>query len=177
MYIQLQNIVSSFREEQSVSEISLTHLFCDVLRRLSAASMGLFAGAMLTEGLVLVPYWRSLPSEEFFRWYAANDQRLLGFFGPLTWAAALPALAAAFASLWEGHPGRWASLAAAALSLVIVSTFFLYFKQANAGFTAATIRPEDLPAELARWSAWHWRRTWLSIAALAAAMLSLWRIS
>lgn len=99
------------------------NLFRDVLRFLSVASLGLFVGAMLTEGFVLVPYWRSLSPEEFFQWYAANDKRLLGFFGPLTTVAALLAVAAAIASLWEGHPGRWPALIAAALSIVVVSTF------------------------------------------------------
>jgi len=34
-------------------------------RLLSVGSMGIFAGAMLTEGLVLVPYWLSLKPAEF----------------------------------------------------------------------------------------------------------------
>jgi hypothetical protein len=52
------------------------NLVSEVARFLSAASLGIFAGAMLTEGLVLVPYWRSLTPAEFFGWYGANDQRL-----------------------------------------------------------------------------------------------------
>lgn len=153
-----------------------TNVFCDVVRFLSVASLGLFVGATLTEGFVLVPYWRSLPPGEFFRWYAANDQRLLGFFGPLTSLAALLAGAAALASLWEGHPGRWQASVAAVLSIAVVSTFFLYFQRVNASFAAATIRAEDVSAELGRWSSWHWLRTGLSIAAFAAALLSLRRL-
>lgn len=149
------------------------NLASDILRILSAASLGVFVGAMLTEGLVLVPYWRSLAPDEFFRWYAANDRRLLGFFGPLTSATALLAVAAALASQWEGHSGRWLALVAAALSAVVVSTYFVYFQRVNAGFAAATIGAEVLPAELGRWSSWHWLRTALSGAALAAALLSL----
>jgi hypothetical protein len=152
------------------------NLFCDVLRLLSVASLGLFVGAMLTEGFILVPYWRSLPPGEFFRWYAANDQRLLGFFGPLTSLAALLAVAAALASLWEGHPSRWPALVAAVCSVVVVSTFVLYFRRVNASFAAATIRAEDLSAELGRFSSWHWVRTGLSFAAFVAALLSLRRL-
>ena len=54
-----------------------------LLRVLAVASLGLFVGAMVTEGFVLVPYWRSLPADEFLAWYAANDRRLVAFFGPL----------------------------------------------------------------------------------------------
>ena len=129
---------------------------------------------MLTEGLVLVPYWRSLAPTGFFAWYGANDQRLLGFFGPLTWVMALLAIAAALVSLWEGHPSRWLELLAAVLSVAVVSTFFLYFGKANASFSTASLRHDEVAAELTRWATWHWWRTVLSFAALAAAMLSLW---
>ena len=40
-------------------------LLGDVLRLLSAASLGVFVGANLTEGGLLVPWWRSLAPEEF----------------------------------------------------------------------------------------------------------------
>jgi len=151
-------------------------LLCDVLQFLSAASLAIFVGAMLTEGLVLVPYWRALAPGDFLAWYAANDRRLLGFFGPLTAVTALLAIVAALAALWAGRPGRWLALLAAVLALVVVSTFFLYFAKANASFAAATIGVGNVPAELARWSAWHWARTVLSIAALAAALVSLWQL-
>lgn len=149
------------------------HVVCDLVRFLSVVALGLYAGAMLTEGLVLVPYWRTLPAEDFLRWYAANDRRLIGFFGPLTSVTVLLAVAAALASLWEGHPGRWPALIAALLPAVTVAMFFLYFRRANGSFAAATIHVDDVAAELARWSAWHWLRIGLSAAAFAAGLMSL----
>jgi len=38
----------------------------DVLLTVSAAALAIFFGAMLTEGFVLVPFWRSLTPNEFF---------------------------------------------------------------------------------------------------------------
>lgn len=151
----------------------LLRLLCHLLRVLSVATLGVFAGAMLTEGFVLVPYWRSLPAEEFFRWYAANDLRLLGFFGPITAAAGVTIVAAATTSLWEGCPGRWQSAVAAVLTIAAIVTFPAYFQAANASFAAASIPATELAAELARWSMWHDARTVLSLAALAAATISL----
>jgi hypothetical protein len=148
----------------------------DVLQLLSVASLGLYAGAMLTEGFVLVPYWRSLPPAEFLGWYAANDRRLVGFFGPVTALATLVALGAALAAMWARHPGRWPALLAALLMVVAVAMFFVYFQQANASFAAGTIDPATVPAELGRWAAWHRLRTALSLIALGAALVSLRRL-
>lgn len=148
----------------------------DFTRFLSVAFWGLFAGAMLTEGLVLVPYWRSLTPSEFFLWYKANDKRLLGFFGPLTSLTVIFAVAAALVSLWQGHPSKWITLLAAIISLVVISTFFLYFQKANVSFATASLRVDDVAAELTRWAKWHWWRTILSLVALVLSMLSLWQV-
>ena len=145
------------------------------LQFLSALSIGVYAGAMLAEGCVLVPYWRSAPAAEFFSWYGANAARLQSFFGGVTWAAGLSAIAAAVATFWAGRPGRWSSLVAALLMIAAAASFFVYFKSANASFANRTLSAAGLPAELARWGAWHWARTVVSLGAFAAALLSLAR--
>ena len=137
--------------------------------------MGIFAGSMLTEGCVLVPYWRSLSSADFFVWYAANGQRLQGFFGPLTTITAVLTISAAIVSLWEIHPNSWFALLVAVISVAIVSTFFLYFKNANASFATANLSVDELEKELTHWSIWHWSRTGPSLTALTMSMLSLWK--
>lgn len=145
----------------------------DFLRYASVAALGVFAGAMLTEGGVLVPFWRSLSPDEFLRWYATNADRLLAFFSPVTSVSAVVALLAAIGSLWEGHPGRWWAVLAAGLVLVTVVSFFVYFEHANTSFATATIAVDAVPAELARWSTWHNARTALSVLALGAALLAV----
>lgn len=147
-----------------------------LLQFLSAGSIGLYAGAMLTEGFILVPIWRSAAPAEFYSWYAANGGRLQGFFGPITWAAGLLAIAAALVASWVGQPGRWTAVAAAALMAVAASSFFVYFKRANESFARGGSSEADLPAELTRWASWHRSRTAVSLGALAAALLSLARI-
>jgi hypothetical protein len=145
----------------------------ELLQLLNVAGLAVYVGAMLTEGAILVPYWRSLPAGDFFTWYRVNDRRLLRFFGPLTGVAAVLAVAAAVVAVVAGAPGwRWAC-GAAALMITAAATFFVYYEAANARFAAASIRPADLAAELGRWAVWHWARTALGAAALAAAMLAL----
>ncbi len=54
-----------------------------------------------------------------------------------------------------------------------MASFFVYFERANASFAEGTIAVDAVPAELARWSAWHDVRTLLSMLALGASLLAL----
>lgn len=154
----------------------LFNTICELTRFLSAAFWGLFAGAMLTEALVLVPYWRSLAPSEFFLWYQANDKRLLDFFGRLTLLTVIFAIASGAISMWQGHFGKWLTFLAALISIAVISTFFIYFQKANASFTAASLKVENVATELTRWAIWHWCRTILSFVALILSMMSLWQV-
>jgi len=139
---------------------------------LTVGAVGVFAGSMLTEAGILVPYWRSLDADTFHRWYRANAARLVGFFGPLTWLAGLSALTSAlWSSAVEEKGNPWAA-AAAALMLVIVVMFPAYFKRANASFVTGLGSTEETVRALRTWAAWHWTRTALSIGALVAATLA-----
>lgn len=146
-----------------------------VLHLLSCAGLGVYVGAMLTEGCVLVPYWRALPPREFLAWYAANDRRLVRFFGPLTVITPLLAIAAAACAVFRDGPERGPGLLAAVLTVTLVAMFPLLFQRVNASFATGTIAVEDVPAALGRWAAWHWVRTAISVAALAMALLACWR--
>ena len=140
---------------------------------LAAASLGLFVGALFTEAVVLVPMWRSLPAPAFFSLHAAHAHRLYRFFAPLTISATLLTVGAAAAAVITDQPHSTAAVLSAALTLLVLSTYFLYFQRANARFAAASITPEALPGELARWAAWHGFRTVVGFAALGAALLAL----
>jgi Domain of unknown function (DUF1772) len=140
---------------------------------LSAAALGLFVGALLTEALVLVPMWRSLSPPEFFVLHAAHAHRLYAFFAPLTATATSLALVAAITSLVASPSKSLPAVLAAVLALLILATYFFYFRRANARFADASIQTEDLPLELARWAAWHWLRTIFGLAAFALALLAL----
>jgi hypothetical protein len=140
---------------------------------LSTATLGIFAGAMLTEGFVLVSFWRSLAPEAFLAWYAANDQRLLDFFRPRTTATVLLAIAAAIAAWVAGSDAFALTGVAALLAVVALATFFLYFERANESFATASIDAAGVAPALARWATWHWFRTALSVVAFAASLLAL----
>lgn len=142
------------------------------LHVLAIAAQGVFAGAMLTEGCLLVPHWRSLGATGFFAHYHANARRLFRYFAAVTAVASLATFAAALAAFLSGAPSRGYLALAALASLVYVAMFPLFFGRANAAFAAASIPSDRLPAELARWAALHWLRTAVAFVALGAALLA-----
>lgn len=139
---------------------------------LAVLGLGLSAGALLTEGAVLVPFWRSLPPEEFLRWYKRHAGLLFKFFGPIEVVPTLLVLAAAVSSAMQG--GASTSLSLSALfALLVVAMFPLYFRSANESFATGSIESANVADELRRWSAWHWARTVLGVLAFAFATVHL----
>jgi hypothetical protein len=140
---------------------------------LTVVVLGISAGSLVAEGAVLVPWWRSMPPESFLIWYSANASRLFDFFGPLEIVSALLAAAAGALRRYQGGSGSGLFIASAILAVAVLLVYPLYFQEVNAGFAAGTTPVDEMPAELARWAAWHWARTTIGIAAFAAAVLGV----
>jgi hypothetical protein len=138
-------------------------------------ALGLSAGAMLTEQMLFVPYWRSLPAADFLRWFGDNEPRLVAFFGPLQAASALLTVAAAALYAMRRRPGRGLLGVAALLALAVLGFYSVYFRAVNASFVAGTIPIEAVAEELTRWSAWQWLRIASGVLAFAAALVAATR--
>ncbi|NNE57339.1 MAG: DUF1772 domain-containing protein [Hellea sp.] len=131
----------------------------EILTTLTTAFIGLYAGSLLTEGMILVPYWQRMSAADFFGGHSKMGPSLFRYFAPLTVLAVMLSVATA---LFAGGRHVWV----AGLCLTALAIFFRYFKKANASFADHSLADEDLPAELKRWSAWHWTRTVIMMAAL-----------
>ena len=143
----------------------------ELLNVASTIALGVFAGALLTEAMILVPYWRKMAPDDFFRLHSEMGPSLFRYFAPLTMVTVFLAIAAAGASLIGPalSVSRIAAGGGAALTLLI---FFLYFKDANQSFADRSLANEELKPELARWAAWHGFRTVIMITAFAASVVS-----
>ena len=53
------------------------------------------------------------------------------------------------------------------------ATFFVYFKDANAGFSTRAISENSLPTALEAWSRWQWGRVGVGSAAFVASVLAI----
>jgi hypothetical protein len=131
--------------------------------------LGLSAGAVLAEGAVLVPYWRSLPPASFLAWYRDNGKLLLRFFGPLEVVAAVLTMLAAFMSWTPGNPAALPLKISSLLAVLVLAAFPMYFQRVNASFADGTIEADEVAEELRRWSRWHWARVAVATAAFVAA--------
>ena len=140
---------------------------------ISTGVLGLSAGALVTEGAVLVPIWRGLAPEQFLAWYREHAGLLLRFFGPLEIvAAALACITLGVA--WYGGARPMMPLAASAvLAVSVLGAFPLYFQGTNESFASGEIAPGDVPVELGRWARWHWMRTIVAVLAFVSSTLGL----
>jgi Domain of unknown function (DUF1772) len=135
----------------------------------NALVLGLFAGSLLLEGLVLVPLWRSLTPHEFFQFHHEFGKRLFSYFAPLTTLAAL--LPLVFAIAMKGQV--WSANIAALASLTVLAFFPMFFRKANDAFANRTILDAELPARLKAWANMHAMRSIIAIVAFGAALVAL----
>lgn len=145
----------------------------EALTVLTTLVLGVFAGSLLTEALLLVPFFRSLSFEEFNRLHREFGPRLYRYYAPLTISATFVPLAAAAATLLDYPRINLFAWLAAALVLMILATYVFYFRAANLAFAEGHLDAQALAKELARWAAVHTFRTALAIGAFIASVLAV----
>ncbi len=144
----------------------------EILTILSTLVLGLFAGGMLTEALLLVPYFRSLSFDDFKRLRSEFGPRLYRYYSPLTITATLVPLVAAAATLLDDPSPNLFAWLAVALVFVTLATYVFYFRAANLAFAEQRFDEPGLTRELSRWAAVHAFRTAVSLCAFVAAVLA-----
>src|SRR5262245_32326627 len=143
-----------------------------VMLVLAVVALGLSAGAVVAEGAILIPFWRSLEPAAFLAWYHQHARLLLWFFGPLEVASALLVVLAALVSWFTGERSSGLLAGASVLALLVLAAFPLYFQRANGSFVEATIATTEVPMELHRYSNYHWVRVALAVAAFVLAAVA-----
>jgi predicted exporter len=144
----------------------------EILATAALLFLGLYAGSLLTEGAVLVPIWRGLPADDFFRMHKDVGPRLYKYFTPVTIAGVATPLAYVVFAQISGPPPTLPAYAAAGLCVAALGTYFLYFERANRSFAERSLANDALPAALAQWAAVHWIRTVMVVGAFALLLIS-----
>ena len=148
----------------------------ELLYALTAGILGIFAGAQIAEGVLFVPYWKSMEPAAFYKEHKTFGPKIYKFFAPLTIAATLIPIGTTIYSLMMDAPGKMTALLTGFFTLLFFATYFMYFKKANQSFADASLSEEELPLELIKWGKWHWARIYLELAALICALVVLTKI-
>jgi len=147
-------------------------MFGTAITVLAVVALGISAGAVLAEGVILIPFWRSLEPTAFLAWYHQHARVLVWFFGPLEAASALLVVLAALVSWLTGESSPGLLAGASVLAVLVLAAFPVYFQRVNASFVEATIAPTEVPVELRRYSTYHWLRVALAVGAFALASVA-----
>lgn len=148
-------------------------MIIEMLQLVSSLALGLLVGSLLTEAMILVPYWRSMEPKEFLRLHSTLGPSLYTYFAPLTILATMLPVFAAVMPIIMGITPFWISLFPAIITLIMLAIYFGYFKGANESFKTGSVGLDGLSDELAKWAKWHWLRVVLGIAAFITSLLVL----
>ncbi|WP_438041706.1 hypothetical protein [Sorangium sp. So ce128] len=89
----------------------------------SVVLLGLLAGALWAEGALLVPYWKTLKAEEFYRLHPQYAPRLFRFFAPITAITPAAAFVAAVFAWLAASRAVWVSTVVAVLANSLVAIY------------------------------------------------------
>lgn len=143
---------------------------------LSIAFFSIFIGAQITEGVLLLPYWQSLSSVEFYAYYDKFGPFIGQFYTALTIPAALiPIVLSIYCKSIKSNALKHA-LVSAFFALLFVASFYIYFKGANESFYQASLNNMELKNELVTWGYWHWGRIAIECISLFFLILSVIKI-
>lgn len=142
----------------------------------SIAIFSIFIGSQITEGVLLVPYWQSLSSTDFYSYYNRFGPSIGQFYTILTIIAALiPIVVSIYCKLINSDALKF-GLLSSFFAMLFLSSFYIYFKDANELFYQANLSEVELKKELITWSYWHWGRIIVEFISLSFLMLTLTKI-
>lgn len=136
------------------------------------AIFSIFIGTQITEGCLLVPYWKTLGTTEFYEYYSQWGPIIGRFFTLLTvFAALIPISISTYCFSMKSNALRYA-LISTFFAILFVVLFYIYFKDTNQKFYDATFNMEQLRSELKIWEYWHWARVLLEFLSLTFLILT-----
>lgn len=142
----------------------------------SIAIFSIFIGSQITEGILLVPHWQSLSSNDFYSYYNQFGPAIGKYFTILTIIAALIPISISIYCKITRSDAFIISLSSSFFAILFIACFYLYFKGANDLFYQANLSDADLKKELIDWAYWHWGRVVLEIISLILLIFTFTKI-
>lgn len=142
----------------------------------SIVIFSIFIGSQITEGVLLVPYWQSLSSNDFYSYYNEFGPSIGQFYTVLTIIAALIPIILSIYSKSINSKAFKPALISSFFAILFVSFFYIYFKGTNELFYQAVLSDIDLKNELVIWNYWHWGRIIIEFISLFFLILAVIKI-
>jgi len=139
---------------------------------ISIAIFAVFLGSQITEGYLLVPYWKSLTATEFHDYYSQFGPIIGQFYKVLTIIAVLIPISASIYSFTKKSKALKLSITSTFFASLVILVFFTYFKETNQQFYSGALNDVQLKAVLETWTYWHWVRVLFEVLSLIFLILT-----
>ncbi len=133
----------------------------------------IFLGSQITEGFLLVPYWKTLSKVEFYKYYNKFGPVIGNFYTLLTIIAVLTPVSFSIYCYLKKHQAFKLSIISTFFAFLIIVIFYCYFKGANQQFYASALDTNELKSELNKWEYYHWLRVLIEAISLFFLILSI----
>jgi len=137
-----------------------------------SAVFSIFLGSQITEGCLLVPYWKTLSATEFYEYYSQFGSIIGRFYTTLTVIAALIPICSSIYCFYKRSRALTYALISSFFTFLGIALFYMYFKDVNQQFFDANFNASQLKSELEIWGNWHWMRVILECIALIFLLLT-----
>lgn len=137
------------------------------------AIFSIFIGSQITEGVLLVPYWKSLSPNDFYSYYEQFGPSIGQFYTILTLIAALIPISISIYCKRNNSNALNLALISSFFAILFIACFYVYFKGTNELFYQASLSDLELKEELITWNYWHWSRIVLEFISLFFLILTL----
>lgn len=127
---------------------------------------------MLTEAVIIVPQWKLVGAVEFNRLHKELNKRFFRFFAPIT-IFAVTFAQINFAIKLIQNKETVVPAIIAALMIICLASFYLFFKSANEKFKTTIFSDDEFKHAIGVWHRVHWARTIISLIAFGLCILNL----
>ena len=139
----------------------------------SIAIFSIFLGSQITEGFLLVPYWKTLSKTAFYEYYSKFGPIIGRFYTILTVIAVLIPLSISIHCFSKKSRALKYSVVSSFFAFLIITIFYIYFKDTNQKLYEATFDANRLKPVLETWEYMHWVRVLLEVLSLVFLILSI----
>ena len=137
------------------------------------AVFSIFLGSQITEGVLLIPYWKKLSKTEFYDYYSKCGPTIGKFYSVLTIIATLIPISISIYCFSNKLRALKYAVASSFFAFLVIVLFYVYFKDINHQFYGNSFNSNQLKSVLETWEYLHWLRVLLEILSLIFLILTL----